>query len=352
MNYCCGVSQHVRMLSKNLTGKKHRVVIAAKGGTMEKEFQDTGISFENIPFSLDNLSISEILKTYCKIIQVIKKYDIDIVHSHHRWLELIVHLTRPFHSSFGIMTCHNLLLGKREISYKSKKIIAVSDAVQCHLNQYFGVDNEKITMIRNAPREFEKIDKERIIQYKKDIGNLGKSLVIGGFGRLHKEKGFDILLEALIIASSNGYHIDCVIAGDGPERENLEKIATENKLRIRFLGEVQNLSLCYELCDIIVIPSRKDAAPLIALEAASFTKPIIASSVGGLKEIVTNRINGLTFEFEQSQQLYEAIVEYLLNEELRNQCAENLNALLIESYSIDKMVAKTEFVYKEVLCLC
>ena len=247
--------------------------------------------------------------------------------------------------------CHNLLLGKRGISYKSKKIIAVSDAVRCHLNEYFGIDNEKITIIRNAPREFEKIDKARIIQYKSDLGVSEKNLVIGGFGRLHKEKGFDILLEALIIASSNGYHIDCVIAGDGPERENLEKKATENKLNIRFLGEVQNMNLCYEVCDIIVIPSRKESSSLIALEAASFTKPIIASSVGGLKEIVTDRINGLSFEYEQSQQLYEAIAAYLMNEELRNQCAQNLNSLLIESYSVDKMVAKTEAVYKEVLGL-
>lgn len=234
MNYCCGVSRHIYMLSTYLLEKNHRVVIAANGGSMHKEIQSAGICFENISFSANNTNIVQILKTYVTVIQLIKKYDIHIVHSHHRWLELIFLLTKPFHHASGVMTCHNLLSGKRRISYRSAKIIAVSDAVCDHLTEYFHIDNSKITTIRNAPREFEKIDKASVVQCKKNLGIAEDRLVIGGFGRLHKEKGFDILIESLKMAFAMGYQCDCIIAGDGPERKMLESMAKESKLMIHF----------------------------------------------------------------------------------------------------------------------
>lgn len=111
------------------------------------------------------------------------------------------------------------------------------------------------------------------------------------------------------------------------------------------------MSLYYEICDIIIIPSRSESSGLIALEAASYRKSIIVSYVGGLKEIITNRVNGLTFECEKPQKLCEALIEFIRNENLRSQCSQNLHALLNESYSIKRMVAKTEMVYRKILGL-
>ncbi len=348
-NYCCGVSRHIHLLSRGLKRDGHTVILGAPGGTMVDDFLTEGMKFVPLPIFSPSINLFSILKYFYQINKMIMKYKVDIIHFHHRFPELLAIPISYIKKIPTITTCHNILLGKKNISYKSKKIIAVSDAVKCHLKEYFGVGNEKIVMIRNAPREFKKIDKAKVIQYKKDLAIFESNLVIGGFGRLHIEKGFDILIDTLKIAASNGNQIDCVIAGDGPERINLEKIAVENKLKVRFLGELQNLSLYYELCDIIVIPSRKESSSLIALEAATFKKAIIVSNVGGLKEIVVDHINGLTFESEQSLQLYEAINEYLLNEELRKHCAQSLHKLLKESYSVDKMVEKTESVYNEVL---
>ncbi|MBN1780050.1 glycosyltransferase family 4 protein [bacterium] len=336
------------MLASNFVKMKNKVIIGAYSGTMRHDIQAKGIGFEYIPFNINNINLFSILQTYLKIIQIIRTYNIQIIHSHHRWLELIVFLTQPFHSSRIFMTCHNLLFGKKFFSYRSPKIIAVSNSVIEHLYKYFNVDKGKMALIRNAPRLFPKVSREEILQCKKNILNFDSRLVIGGFGRLHKEKGFDVLLEALVMAAQNGCQFNCLIAGDGPERNNLESQAIENELMIKFLGEVRDLGLYYSICDIIVIPSRKESSSLIALEAASFKKPIIVSNIGGLREIVIDRVNGLTFEYEQSQELYEAIISYMLNDDLRNRCGENLYNLLIELYSVEKMIKKTELVYNAV----
>lgn len=348
LNHCCGVSQHICLLSNGLLKSGNRVIVASNGGNLCQDMQKNGITVASIPVTRNTLNFVMLLKTYIALIKLIKKYDVDVVHSHHRLLELIFLLSRPFHRARGVTTCHCLVYCKKYLSYKSERVIAVSDAVRDHLVSYFKVRSSKIRLIHNSPRRFPAIDSATVDKCRTKLGITGKKrIVIGGFGRLHRDKGFDILIDAVKKMTENGYVADCIIAGTGPEERTLKETVRRNKANIHFVGEISDLGIYYAACDIIAVPSRIESAGLVALEAAFYGKPVVASSVGGLVETVIDHFSGLTFETENSQQLCDSLLELVCSEELRENCARNLRIIVDGFYSVDDMVRKTEKLYSE-----
>jgi glycosyltransferase involved in cell wall biosynthesis len=102
--------------------------------------------------------------------------------------------------------------------------------------------------------------------------------------RLMEDKGVDVLLRALIHAPD----WFALIVGDGPQREALLRLASELGIgeRVRFTGYLPTLDEAWCACDIAVVPSRREGLGLFALEAMAAEKPVIASSTGGLAEVV------------------------------------------------------------------
>ena len=144
-------------------------------------------------------------------------------------------------------------------------------------------------------------------------------------GRLVERKGVKYLIEAFDRISAD---IDAIltIVGDGPERRSLEKLVESKGLqnKVIFKGKVSNEELrrCYQNCDVFVLPacidSRGDTEGLgvVLLEAMSYKKPVIASNVGGIVDIVKDGETGLLVPEKNSQKLAEAIHTVLKNDEL------------------------------------
>ena len=103
-------------------------------------------------------------------------------------------------------------------------------------------------------------------------------------GRLAPEKGVDVLLAALSAVPG----CDLVVVGDGPERTRLEEQAVALGLagRVRFVGWRSDPWALRPAPSVVVVPSRRDAAPLVVLEAMQRALPVVASNVGGIGELV------------------------------------------------------------------
>jgi glycosyltransferase involved in cell wall biosynthesis len=140
-------------------------------------------------------------------------------------------------------------------------------------------------------------------------GNQGFTL--GFIGRLVEIKGLHILLNALTEMSE----VRLLIAGEGPCRGELERLAEQLNLNATFFGQVgqSEKAKILSACHAIVLPSlvlangRTEGVPVVALEALAAGKPIIASRAGGLREIITDGENGLLFEAGNSRELTEKI---------------------------------------------
>ncbi len=126
-------------------------------------------------------------------------------------------------------------------------------------------------------------------------------------GRLSEEKGAMTLIEAMRDLPD----IRCVIVGEGPQRTRLHKTADDLKLRnVEFTGALygDELKAEYERARVVIIPSVcYENAPMVALEAYAWGKPVAASNIGGLPEVVRNGETGLLFEPGNSRDLADKI---------------------------------------------
>lgn len=127
------------------------------------------------------------------------------------------------------------------------------------------------------------------------------------FGRLSREKGLPMLLSAM----SKLRHIRLLIAGDGPQREYLEKIKEQKDLtNVTFLGKLygDKLTRLIRNSRLVIVPSTwYDNSPNVILEAFALGKPILAANIGGIPEYIEENIDGFLYQHNNIQELEEKI---------------------------------------------
>jgi len=143
-------------------------------------------------------------------------------------------------------------------------------------------------------------------------------------GRHVPEKGFDVLIRAFALLDRDDVRL--VIAGDGPERERLEKLAADVGLagRVELPGRAcrpRTVEL-FQGCELFVLPSRHEPFGIVNVEAMASAKAVIATSVGGVPEIVHNGENGLLVPPDDLAALAEAITMLLDDDTLRHRLGE------------------------------
>jgi glycosyltransferase involved in cell wall biosynthesis len=119
-------------------------------------------------------------------------------------------------------------------------------------------------------------------------------------GRLSHEKGFDVLIEAMRIAVGSGLDVRLDIVGSGPERRRLALLAAPLGDRIQLIPALPHAELMHRLEGVhaLVAPSRREGLGMVALEAFTRGRPVVASRVGGLAESVEDGVDGYLVEPE------------------------------------------------------
>lgn len=142
---------------------------------------------------------------------------------------------------------------------------------------------------------------------------------IFGIGRLVPQKGFDILIRAFADANIPGWKL--LIAGEGPERDALEKLIVHLRMqeRIRLAGRADRPMAVglFKGCEFFVLPSRMEPLGIVNLEAMAAGKPVVASSVGGVPEIVKEGESGLLFPAEDQGALTGVLARLASDSRLR-----------------------------------
>jgi glycosyltransferase involved in cell wall biosynthesis len=119
-------------------------------------------------------------------------------------------------------------------------------------------------------------------------------LLLLAAGRLAPEKGFDVLIEAMRIVLDHGLDVQLDIVGSGPERRRLALLAAPLGDRVRLIPALPHADLLRRMDDVhaLVAPSRREGLGMVALEAFTRGRPVIASRVGGLAETVEDGVDG------------------------------------------------------------
>ena len=140
-------------------------------------------------------------------------------------------------------------------------------------------------------------------------------VVIGTAGRLSRVKGHATLLRAARLMLQRARGVRVVVAGDGPLRDELLEAARRLHVEgaCHFLGARDDVYDVLAALDIFVLPSLDEGIPMVLLEAMALGKPVVATAVGGIPEIVTHRVSGLLVAPEDEQALAEACLELARN---------------------------------------
>lgn len=163
-----------------------------------------------------------------------------------------------------------------------------------------------------------------------------KDIILGGLGRLVKEKGFHHLIDTISTLRAQGYNAKLILGGMGEELNNLIEEAKSLKLEdhITFMGWVYNKQDFFDKIDIFCLPSDKEPFGLVILEAMNYSKPIIAVAEGGPKDIIQNKMNGLLVQ-QSGESFANAVKEIISTKNLAENLTKNARHTLETKYSPD-----------------
>ncbi|MCI1279549.1 MAG: glycosyltransferase family 4 protein [Nitrospira sp.] len=226
------------------------------------------------------------------------------------------------------------------------KVIAVSsDIEQALLRSY---DAARIVCIHNG------IDLEAVrattqradMRRKWNIDN--KAVLIGTVGRLVPVKGHALLLEAFRILSQSFQNVILILVGDGPLREQLETEAKRLGLdqSVIFSGHQEQSYDFINMMDIFVLPSLHEGIPMVLLEAFALKRPVIASRVGGIPEVVSHGESGILVSPSNPDELAAAISALIEDQSKALAFGETGRCQVECEYSAKMMADRTASMYR------
>lgn len=180
-------------------------------------------------------------------------------------------------------------------------------------------------------------------QYDLEVTDEGYALY---FGRLSKEKGILNLVNAFVKLEKGTLYI----AGEGPEKENIEKIINENNLqeRVKLLGflNADEMKETIRKCRFVVVPSIwYENCPYSVMEALAIGKPVIGANIGGIPELIQEAKTGLVYKFDDIEDLANKMKIFFEDAELAEQFGKNAKEEAKELYGKEKYYQRILDIY-------
>jgi glycosyltransferase involved in cell wall biosynthesis len=224
-------------------------------------------------------------------------------------------------------------------------IVADASVIKRHLVQEHGVDPAKIEVIGSAV-DLEKFKPPRDrLKFRREMGVGTDTPLIGNIGMIRPDKGQLVLVEAAHIVLEEHPDARFVIVGQGTGqlkrginvRNAIDRAGLADK--IIMAGYRWDTPDVYAACDMVAIASlRTEASPIVLREAFASGRPVIATKVGDISEIIEHRQNGLLIEPGDSKALATAILEFICDPKLAADCAANGLRYATEHFSFDEMM--------------
>lgn len=220
--------------------------------------------------------------------------------------------------------------------------IAVSDAVKNDFLTNFGFDNI-ITLYNGI--ELGALESNRPILDKKG------EITILNVGRLHPQKGQDVLIEAFNLLSNAYPNLKLLIAGAGQREEYLKNLTAGYGLtnKVEFLGKHSEIKKILNLADIFVLPSLYEGFGIALIEAMAFGIPVVATSVGGVNEIIEDNKDGILVKPGNALEIAQAVKGLIDQPALARKLALNARAKVCEKFDIRFKVKQLEAVYQKLI---
>lgn len=349
-NYACGVSKHVYINLKNLS--KHSsyklFFITNKGDSLDRLENIPELNYSIFKFEKDHINILRIIVDVFKLYVFCKKNKIKIIHTHHRYPELLAVIVSKLTKIKTVTTVHSFVKGMKSISFRSNKIISVSKSVEEHLFLNYPHTKCRCTTIYNCVDEsLFKLNQINISEFKKSFGYSESDKILFFAGRISIIKGIDILIEAF---KRLPYKLDAKLLIIGSVTDTQVKVFLDkNDDKIKILAPQKDITSYYQLADLVILPSREDPFPYVMIETGAMKKTLIGSKTGGISEFIEDGVNGVLVEAGNCNELAEQINFILDNPGRSKELAAALNQKVKEKCNCEKYFESLILIYNQML---
>lgn len=376
-----GAGRYVYDLAVSLPKEKYEIAVALGGtGTLATKLKEAGVKVIGIPHLERDINFVKELLSTLYLWKILQRERPDIIHLNSSKIGGLGALVARFLRLWDrwdrkgtaraiwkpniIFTVHGWAFNERRnfiyqgiiyflqwlTAFLSDNIIILSrhdyrQAVEMPL-----IANEKFILLplgikmpglltQEASRAFLKIDKKQ-------------KNIIGILTEFTKNKGLEYLIdgaEKMKQDKNKKTNFQIIVIGEGEDFEKTEKDVADKNLEdeIILTGFITDAAKYLKAFDIFILPSLKEGLPYVILEAMNASLPIVASSVGGLTDLIENEGNGILIPPKRADEIAEALDELIHHPAKRKKYGERSLVLATQKFSFDKMLSGTIDIYSK-----
>lgn len=361
-----GTLEYLKLFFSNIDKEQYEVcLICPSYGPMKKEIESMGVKVYPIEMSRE-ISVKEDLKSFIEIKRAIKEINPDIVHLHSSKAGVLGKFASYLNNKPCVYNAHGWSFSMN-VSNKKKKVYAfiekhtsifcdvivnISDYEHNLAKEYNIADDKKMITIHNGI-DIDKYNNKKYCKQEvlKELDIPNDCFVVGMVARISEQKDplkFVEVAKEISKSIDNAYF---VLVGEGELREKVEYLIKEYGLedRVKITGWVNDVNKYIYIFDVAVLTSRWEGFGLVITEYMAASKPIVASNVGGIPELIDNKKNGILVNVDDLGMYVESILDISKSKEKRDMYVRNSNKVLKEKFNIKTVINKHDVLYKNLI---
>jgi glycosyltransferase involved in cell wall biosynthesis len=372
-----GPALHVAYLSAGLVERGYKTTLVAGSlghgeGSMAFVAEKRGVDVVAIEELHREISPLRDARAVVRLARLIRRERPDILHTHTakagavgRVAALLAGPSRPpivvhtFHGHvlrgyFDPLRTLGFRLLERWLARATTVLIAVSPEVRDDLVQLGVAPASKFAVIRLGIELSERLpdmDGDRGRGTRALIGIPEDAFVVGWIGRMTAVKRTEDVVRAMRRLVDRGVDAYLCLVGDGPDREPLEQLAHELGItrRCLFVGYQEDVSAFYAAFDALLLPSVNEGTPVSAIEALAAGRPVVATRVGGVPDVVVDGEDGYLVEPGDIDSLAERLHALAGDPERRRTMGEHGRARVLSRYAVARLIDDVDRLYRSLL---
>jgi glycosyltransferase involved in cell wall biosynthesis len=242
---------------------------------------------------------------------------------------------------------------ERVLAAETTRLVAVGPQVRDDLVALGVAPREKFTVIRLGIDLDMRISgsDERRAELRRLFGVPPETFVVGWIGRMTAIKRVPDVLQAFKRLLDQGIDARLCLVGDGPDRERVERVAHDLDVSrsTLFIGYQRDVAPYYAFFDTLLLPSANEGTPVVAIEALASRRPVVATRVGGVPDVVTDGADGYLVSVGDVEAMSSRLADLAADPELRRRLGDSGRESVVQRYRIERLIDDVDALYRELL---
>lgn len=301
------------------------------------------------------------LSGFHRFLRLLQERNVDIIHAEDQYATLYSSVASLLTGIPWVATRHNVAEEKPDVRSRvraelclvalrgANRCITVSDAIRRALSEKRVLPPERMITVYNGV-EMEKFATSGDLKASRRALNwpLDDAIVLV-VAVIREDKGHDLLFEATKRLLATVPNLCIKVVGDGPFRAVRQREAAFLGDRVEFMGQRSDVPLLLNASDLLVMPSRNEGLPTVLIEAAAAGLPVVATDVGGTREIVEHDVTGFVVPPNDVSALSQRMAELMLNPDLAKRLGHAGRERIKQIFTLSNQARKTAAVYNELV---